>query len=378
MTAQVDIAIVGAGPVGMATAAMLIRRGVAAERIALIDGKSAQAAQQDPRAIALSEGSRQLLEQLGAWKNYGTPITEIHVSRRGRFGRTLIDASDYGLPALGYVCQYGAVVEALDSALLDANLHRLRPATVIGFDETQEQVRLQLEHGDTLNARLLIQAEGGVYGQQQPRTRQHDYQQTAIIAQVQTDAAPPGRAFERFTAEGPLALLPQDDAYSMVWCMRPTTAEHLQTLDNEQFLQSLQEVFGQRAGRLTHIGARHAYRLGLNAGPRSTPRTLAIGNAAQTLHPVAGQGLNLGLRDASVLASLLAKETTPESLARFSTTQRTDRRVTTRLTDVMARVFASSPDQSIVQGVLGLSLGLIDVVPAAKRLLAEQMMYGVR
>jgi 2-octaprenyl-6-methoxyphenol hydroxylase len=143
-------------------------------------------------------------------------------------------------------------------------------------------------------------------------------------------------------------------------------------------MQSLQEVFGQRAGRFTQIGARHAYRLGLNVEPRSTPRTLAIGNAAQTLHPVAGQGLNLGLRDASVLASLLAKEITPESLSTFSIAQRNDRRMTTRLTDLMARVFASSPDQSIVQGVLGLSLGLIDVVPAAKRALAEQMMYGVR
>jgi 2-octaprenyl-6-methoxyphenol hydroxylase len=143
-------------------------------------------------------------------------------------------------------------------------------------------------------------------------------------------------------------------------------------------MQSLQEVFGQRAGRFTQIGARHAYRLGLNAEPRSTLRTLAIGNAAQTLHPVAGQGLNLGLRDASVLASLLAKEITPESLSTFSTAQRNDRRMTTSLTDLMARVFASSPDQSIVQGLLGLSLGLIDIVPAAKRLLAEQMMYGVR
>ena len=378
MTAQVDIAIAGAGPVGMATAAMLIKRGVAAERIALIDGKSTQAAQQDPRSIALSEGSRQLLEQIGAWKAFGTPITEIHVSRRGSFGRTLIDASDYGLPALGYVCRYGAVVEALDLVLLHSGIHRLRPATVIGFDETQAETRLHLDDGDTLHAQLLIQAEGGIYGQQQPRERQHDYQQTAIIAQVQTDAAPPGRAFERFTAEGPLALLPQDGAYSMVWCMRPNTAEHLQQLDDEQFMQSLQEVFGQRAGRFTQIGARHAYRLGLNAEPRSTLRTLAIGNAAQTLHPVAGQGLNLGLRDASVLASLLAKEITPESLSTFSTAQRNDRRMSTSLTDLMARVFASSPDQSIVQGLLGLSLGLIDIVPAAKRLLAEQMMYGVR
>lgn len=378
MTTHVDIAIAGAGPVGMATAAMLIKRGVAADRIALIDGKSAPVARQDPRSIALSEGSRQLLDPLGAWTSSGTPITEIHVSRRGSFGRTLISASDYGLPALGYVCQYGAVVESLDLVLLHSGIRWLRPAAVIGFEETKTQVQLQLDPGGILHAQLLIQAEGGIYGQQPPRARQHDYQQTAIIAQVQTDTAPPGRAFERFTSEGPLALLPQDGAYSMVWCMRPTTAERLQQLDDERFLQFLQEVFGQRAGRFTQIGARHAYRLGLNAEPRPSPRTLAIGNAAQTLHPVAGQGLNLGLRDACVLASLLAKEITPESLSTFSTVRRNDRRMTIRLTDLMARVFSSSPDQSISQDLLGLSLGLINVVPAAKRRLAEHMMYGVR
>ena len=108
------------------------------------------------------------------------------------------------------------MVEALDVALIHSGIHGLRPVTVVGFDETEEHIRLQLDHGDTLHARLLIQAEGGIYGQQQPRARQHDYEQTAIIAQVQTDAAPPGRAFERFTAEGPLALLPHNGASSMV------------------------------------------------------------------------------------------------------------------------------------------------------------------
>ncbi len=378
MTSQVDIAIAGAGPVGMATAALLIKRGVAAERIALIDAKPPQAAQQDPRSIALSQGSRQLLEQVRGWASSGTPITEIHVSRRGSFGRTLIEAADYGLPALGYVCRYGAVVEALDAALLDSGVRMLRPAKVTGFSETDEQVQLRLDNGDTLAATLLIQAEGGVYGQQPERARQHDYQQTAIIAQVQTDAAPPGRAFERFTAEGPLALLPQDDAYSMVWCVRPDTAERLQSLNEEDFLRGLQQAFGQRAGQFVRISARHAYPLGLNAETASTLRTIAIGNAAQTLHPVAGQGLNLGLRDASVLATLLAKDMSPQSLTAFAAARRNDRRTTTTLTDLMARVFASTPDRSLTQGMLGLALGLIDMVPSAKRVLAEQMMYGAR
>jgi len=378
MTVQVDIAIAGAGPVGMATAAMLIKRGVAAERIALIDAKPAQAAQRDPRSIALSQGSRQLLEQVGAWTTSGTPITEIHVSRRGSFGRTLIEAVDYGLPALGYVCRYGAVGAALDAALDSSGVQMLRPAKVTDFSETNEHVQLQLENRDTLCARLQIQAEGGVYSQQPQRSRQHDYQQTAIIAQVQTDAAPPGRAFERFTAEGPLALLPQEGAYSMVWCVRPETAARLQSMDDKTFVLELQQAFGHRAGRFLQLGERHVYPLGLNAEPASTPRTIAIGNAAQTLHPVAGQGLNLGLRDASVLATLLARDISPSSLAAFARARRDDRQMTTGLTDLMARVFASTPDRSLAQAALGLALGLIDVMPPAKRLLADQMMYGMR
>lgn len=378
MTSHVDIAIAGAGPVGMATAALLIKRGVAAGRIALIDAKPPETAQQDPRSVALSHGSRQLLEQAGAWTTSGTPITQIHVSRRGSFGRTLIEAKEYGLPALGYVCRYGDVVTTLDEALRDSGVNMLRPAKVTGLSERDAIVQLQLDNGDVLDASLLIQAEGGVYGQQRQRARQHDYQQTAIIAQVQTNAPPPGRAFERFTAEGPLALLPQDSAYSLVWCVRPERAEYLQALDDKRLLEALQQAFGQRAGKFTQVGVRHAYPLGLNAEPSATLRTIAIGNAAQTLHPVAGQGLNLGLRDASVLAAQLAREISPQSLATFASARRRDRNTTTRLTDLMARLFASTPDRTLAQGMLGMALGLIDVIPPARRLLAEQMMYGIR
>jgi 2-octaprenyl-6-methoxyphenol hydroxylase len=377
MGMQVDIAIVGAGPVGLALAAMLAGRGVDARKIALLDAKPLDVAVRDPRSIALSFGSRQLLSQIRSWPAAATAITQIHVSRRGSFGRTLIDCEDYQLPALGYVCRYGDVVQTLDSAL-PSGLCMLRPASITDQREFGNRVELQLSDGGTLMASLLVQAEGGVFGEQVSRKLQRDYDQVAIIATVQADAMPPGRAFERFTDEGPLALLPQDDAYSLVWCVRPVTAARLQALDDHGFLDELQRTFGQRVGQFTRVGIRHAYTLGLNAEPASSARTIAIGNASQTLHPVAGQGLNLGLRDASVLASILAQDLSPASFARYEDRRRRDRGTTVRITDLMARVFASAPDRTPSQQLLGLSLGVLDIVPAAKRLLAEQMMFGSR
>lgn len=374
-----DIAIVGAGPVGMALAAMLAARGMPGERIALIDAKPAQAAQQDPRSLALSYGSRQMLAQLRAWPGDATAITDIHVSRRGSFGRVLIEAVEYGLPALGHVCRYGSVVRALDEALSDSGVQMLRPARVNGVSEGSDGVQIALEGERMLHAKLLVQAEGGLYGEQSARNgRQRDYRQTAVIATVGSTTAPPGRAFERFTSEGPLALLPQHGSYSLVWCVRPQTAEQLMALDDAAFLSALQQAFGQRAGSFTQVSRRHAYALGLNAEAVATARSVAIGNAAQTLHPVAGQGLNLGLRDASVLAALLARDPSPPSLAQFTGQRQRDRSATIGLTDLMARAFAASEDRSALQGLFGLSLAAIDVLPFAKRILAEQMMFGSR
>ncbi|MEO0317694.1 MAG: hypothetical protein RL404_1371, partial [Pseudomonadota bacterium] len=207
---------------------------------------------------------------------------------------------------------------------------------------------------------------------------QRDYDQTAIVATVHAEGMLAGRAFERFTSEGPLALLPQDDGYSLVWCMRPDNAEAMLDLKDDAFLEALQQAFGHRVGRFIRTGVRHAYALGLNADPDATARSVAIGNAAQTLHPVAGQGLNLGLRDAAVLARLLARDATPDALAQFQRQRTADRGATVRLTDLMARVFASSADGTLTQDLLGASLGMIDVFPPAKRALAEQMMFGVR
>jgi 2-octaprenyl-6-methoxyphenol hydroxylase len=227
----------------------------------------------------------------------------------------------------------------------------------------------------TVDAAIVVQAEGGLFADQESKAVRRDYQQTAIIAQVRSSAPIAHRAYERFTEQGPLALLPQGDEYSLVWCVRPETAQALQALDEQAFLKQLGAAFGSRLGDFTSATPRLAFPLGLNADPRSTARTVAIGNAAQTLHPVAGQGLNLGLRDATVLARLLAQGATPSMLAQFTELRRQDRDTTVRLTDTMARIFAND---SPAQALLGLSLAAIDMINPARGVLAELMMYGRR
>jgi 2-octaprenyl-6-methoxyphenol hydroxylase len=325
----------------------------------------------------VSHGSRELLSTIPAWPTVATPITQIHISRRGSFGRTLIESKDYDLPALGYVCRYGDLVHALDAGMAKG-LPVFRPATVISLQAGDAYAVLGLSDGRELSAAVVVHSEGGVFGEQSAKTQYRDYAQVAITATVHATSSPSGRAYERFTSEGPLALLPQADGYAMVWCAAPTTAERLLAMDDPSFLNELQRAFGQRLGTLTLVGARHHYPLGLNAAPHTTPRTVAIGNAAQTLHPVAGQGFNLGLRDAAVLAKMLARDLSAATLAEFERQRQRDRSITVRLTDLMARVFANGSDTGPSQRLLGLSLSALDLVPPAKRALADQMMYGWR
>jgi 2-octaprenyl-6-methoxyphenol hydroxylase len=373
-----DLAICGAGPVGMALAALLAQRGSRAAGIALLDAKSIEQARHDPRTIALSHGSRQILEEAGAWPVAATPIHQIHVSRRGQFGRSLMDRSEHGVEALGYVARYGAVVSALADVCERLGVASLRPALVTGSAEDADGVSVQIEQAgatSSLRASLLVQAEGGLFGQQQERAVSRDYGQSAIIAHVRSSDPIVHRAYERFTDEGPLALLPQDDGYALVWCVPPARAEQLLALDDAAFLARLGAAFGSRLGRFTHTTARLAYPLGLNAQAGGTARTVAIGNAAQTLHPVAGQGLNLGLRDAAVLARILAQDGSPAALERYASLRQADRGMTVRVTDTMARIFTGNAP---TQGLLGLSLGLLDAFSPARRTLASLMMYGRR
>ncbi|KQQ33032.1 2-octaprenyl-6-methoxyphenyl hydroxylase [Duganella sp. Leaf126] len=415
-----DVAICGAGPAGMALAALLVRRGMAADRIALIDARTLDQSSADPRSLALSWGSRQILEEIGAWPISATEIREIHVSRRGQFGRSMITAAEQGVPALGYVTRYGNIVARLGAVVDAAGVATRRPARVEALDEFDDHVVLTITDLATgavhaLHAGVVVQAEGGLFNEQQDRAQRRDYGQTAIIAQVRSNRPQPHRAYERFTDEGPLALLPQDETppgmpsgphagahlgahpgthwdahpgarpgaqpgsntgnYAMVWCVRPARAQQLLALDDQAFLAELGAAFGERVGRFTAASPRLGFALGLNADARTTARTVAIGNAAQTLHPVAGQGLNLGLRDVTVLARLLAQGATPAMLAQFAAARRRDRTTTVRLTDTMARIFAND---SPAQALLGMSLAAIDVVGPARSVLAELMMYGRR
>ena len=407
---EFDVTIVGAGPVGLALAAWLARRSAsAALSVALVDARDPEAAAGDPRAIAISEGSRMLLEPFGAWPADANAIERIHVSQRGRFGRTLIERGEHDLPALGYVARYGSIVHALAGAVRRTGTHwftgcRALPPQV---EPGSPFVALPIESAHverTLRTRVLINAEGGLYGEAHgkhgklPRPESsasdtaperlaakretRDYGQTAIVGTVAVSSPRPHVAWERFTDEGPIALLPMGGVrqadYALVWCMRPAEAARRGELSDAALLAELGAAFGERMGRFESIKGRAAFPLGLVAADTLVRgRIASIGNAAQTLHPVAGQGLNLGLRDAHALADALAGSgATPEALAQFARRRAFDRRITIGATDTLARVFTL--DFGPLAALRGLALTALECVPPAKAALARQMMFGQR
>lgn len=383
MEVDYEVCICGAGPVGLALACMLVQRGLPASKTLLIDASELEKSCNDPRTIALSYGSRQILQQIGAWPEQSCAIEQIHVSRRGHFGRTLIDRHQHQLPALGYVCRYGHIISPLAARCTQLQIPMLRPWQMHNCIEHADHVHLDLQQGTEsrqIRSRILVQAEGGLFHQQSEKKLHRDYEQSALIAEVLVTSPQQHKAFERFTDAGPLALLPlppgNNANYALVWCVKPDQAEQLLALDEAGFLRELQQAFGERLGRFCASSPRQAFRLGLNAQAQVSARMVAIGNAAQTLHPVAGQGLNLGLRDASVLARCLARATSAQSLQDFIHKRDPDRRLTVQLTDTMARIFTR--EAALPQSWLGLSLGLFDLLPLARNTLANMMMFGHR
>jgi len=366
---EVDVAIAGGGPVGCALALALSGSAVSVARIA---GEADFA----DRPIALSYGSRLILERLGVWSSVqSNPIQTIHVSQRG-FGRTVMRCADYGLPALGYVTAYSELVERLADRT-PASAQSLRD-----WKSTDSEVVVRLFRGEKergMRARLLVLADGG----QNLRARQVlDYRQQAIVAEVRAELPRVGVAWERFTAEGPLALLPFGDRYALVWSVRPENAVELLGLSDSDFLTRLRATFGGRLGNFISVGPRSTFPLSLRHGRIApAPRVLAIGNAAQTLHPVAGQGLNLGLRDAWELAQMLldvAKEKigAPRFLARYARGRSLDRYAGIGFTDFLARIFSNSvPPLALARGA---GLAVLDALPPARRFLARRMIFGAR
>ncbi len=392
-----DVTIVGAGPVGLALAGWLARRSATqALSIALIDAREPEDARLDPRAIAVSQGSRMILEPL-RWPSDATAIHRIHVSQRGHFGRTLIDHAEHGLPALGYVLKYGSIVHSLAEAVRPTAVHWLRSTSAGTAIQENEGVTLPLETAAsadsarvtrTLRTRILVNAEGGLFHEQQKGARAgksggtRDYGQTALVGTVSVSMPQAHVAWERFTQQGPIALLPvggaRDADYALVWCCAPEEAARRAQLPDDAFLHELGAAFGDRMGRFTRIAGRASFPLGLNALDTLVKgRIAAIGNAAQTLHPVAGQGLNLGLRDAHALADALSQHgATPLALAAFAQRRALDRRMTIGATDTLARLF--TVDFPPLATLRGLALTALEFVPPVKTALARQMMFGQR
>ncbi|WP_175978818.1 UbiH/UbiF/VisC/COQ6 family ubiquinone biosynthesis hydroxylase [Burkholderia sp. BCC1047] len=386
-TPDYDLAIVGAGPVGLALAGWLARRSATQHAsIALIDAREPAASANDPRAIAVSHGSRVLLDTL-AWPADAAPIEHIHVSQRGHFGRTLIDRDEHALAALGYVVRYGSIVQALAGAVRGTRVDWLTSTTARAPQQDADGVTLTLDgpQGERpLRARLVINAEGGLFHEQQADAGKHrrDYGQTALVGTVTVSAPRPNVAWERFTHEGPLALLPlggpRQAEYSLVWCCTPDEAARRAALPDDAFLRELGSVFGERMGEFVAIAGRASFPLGLNAAQTLVSgRVAVVGNAAQTLHPVAGQGLNLGLRDAHTLVDALsAQGFEATALAAFNARRALDRRFTIGATDTLARLFTI--DAGPLPLLRGAALTALEFVPPLKKAIARQMMFGQR
>jgi 2-octaprenyl-6-methoxyphenol hydroxylase len=381
-TEAVDILIAGGGPVGAALALALEGSDhsvVLTEALSADPGGARTTPSRDARAIALSYASRLILERLQAWSGLAvTPIETIHISQRGGFGRTLIRAADCGLPALGYVANYDDLQQSLLAAPCSAK--RLFGARLTAFDGATAQVQTQT--GELCFApRLTVFADGARIGDDRPApTYSKDYRQTAVVAWVKTAQAHQGRAWERFTPEGPLALLPHGAGYALVWTASPERAAQLCALAAPTFLAELHAAFGDRLGAFLEAGAPSGFPLALRyRREEARPRSLAVGNAAQTLHPVAGQGFNLGLRDAWELARLArdARDPGDESFIRsYRRARSLDRRAGIRFTDGLVGLF-SNADPLLTLG-RGAGLLALDLVPFARRFVARRMIYGAR
>jgi len=389
MHEQFDVVIVGGGLVGASLAVALADTTL---RVALVEATPHASPAQpsfDDRSTALSASSRQVLDQLGLWtslRDSAAPIRVIHVSDRGHLGRTRLSGDELGVDALGHVAPNRAIGAVLSAAIAEQpGLHLFMPARVCAIEQDAGSVRVQLDGSrQVIRARLLVAADGV---QSPVRKRlglpitEHDYRQTALIANVRASAPADGRAFERFTTEGPLAMLPlPDGAWSLVWTMAPSSAEQRMALDDQAFLADLQTAFGFRLGRLLAIGQRSAYPLRLQRVTEPVAgRVVVIGNACRTIHPVAGQGFNLALRDVSALAGLISVAAArggdpgaPELLAAYRAERAPDEGRVVGLTDALVRVFSTGNPLL----ALGRNLGLLalDALPGLRRQVARQGM----
>ncbi len=386
-----DVIVVGGGPVG-AVLALALNQGAGAgerTRVTVLEAQPDSAPRADSRTLALSHGSRLILERVGVWQQIKaiTPITRIHISQRGSFGRALLKAEDAGLPALGYVIFFAELQQALQSALHQSSARYLTGAQVSAVTPDALAADVRFTHQGVerkMTAQLAVLADGGRSLQNIPGiTRQsRDYHQSAVVCQVSTAVPHKNLAYERFTTEGPAALLPSGADYALVWTSTPQRIEALLALSDAEFLTQLHAHFGGRQGAFLSVGQRNSFPLGLQQSkPVTGPRLVLIGNAAQILHPVAGQGFNMGLRDAwelaqAVLACSPERIGDPAMLRAYAKGRRLDTQGGVFFTDLLVRGFSN--DIPGLRPLRGLSLSLLDALPPLKSFVAQRMIFGAK
>ena len=397
MQTAFDVLIVGGGMVGASLAVSLKDLPISVGLVEAYPFEEPKQPAYDDRAIALSYGSSQILKGMGMWssvQSMATAIDSIHVSDRGHFGATRLTAKKQQVPALGYLIQsrnYGAVLQA---ELQRGNVTLIQPAQVESIQEQADSLTVSVlqkqspdsseELESTLSTKLLIACDGAnskVRGIAGIDAKQHDYQQVAVIANVSTEKPHNNQAFERFTEQGPIALLPMsENRSSLVWTLNTENYEVVMAYSDAEFLKALGEAFGYRLGRFTKAGERSVFPLKLTTAAKFTSGRIAvIGNAAHALHPVAGQGLNLALRDIADLAEQIAEAVQSSEdigghnlLNNYEAQRKGDTSRTIRYTDSLVKLFSN--DQFLLGHARAVGLMMVDRLPPFRRLLAKQSM----
>lgn len=381
-----DVIIVGAGPVG-GTLALAIAD--ADLDVVALDSRERGATLRRDRSLALSHGARLIFERLGVWarlaaaKHGVTPIATIDISQAGGFGMTRLTAAEQELPALGYVVSYVALQNAIDAELARTRTDVRYGVTVktVGGTPAYAAVTPEGDHGEPLLGRLAVVADGTGAAVGGVTRERRDYRQVAVLAKVEMAAPHEGVAYERFTPHGPLALLPERDHYSLIWTMSPADAQQTLALPDQAFVAQLAHHFGPRVRGFERVHDRKSFPLALEfSRPAVATRCVLIGNAAQSLHPVAGQGFNLGVRDAFELAQAI-NGCRPDALgdaamvAAYAARRRVDRYAGIAFTHGLTQIFAN--DWPLLRWPRGIALSLLDAVPPVKKAFTRAMLFGL-
>lgn len=386
-----DVVIVGGGMVGASLACSLATQPI---KIAIIEAfpfKSNNQPSYDARSIALAYGSKRIFSTLGIWKDLvadATPIDQIHISNKGRFGVTRLNAKDESLDALGYVIENRILGNALLKKIeAHSNIELICPAKLQSLDFNNECAILNIEKNKQiiqLNCKLVVGADGGnskVREALNIETKTSDYHQTAIISNVTPGNPHKNIAYERFTKQGPIAVLPMtENRCSLVLTVNKENEEDVLALNDTDFLDYLEKRFGFRCGGFTKTSKRHAYPLSLmQIDEHYKPRAVIIGNAAHTLHPIAGQGFNLGIRDVSVLADVIATALQQNEdignanvLSRYAELRTKDQKEVALITDSLTKIFSN--ELFPLTKIRAKGLLFTDLLPPAKHMLAKRAM----